>query len=312
MTLAALAASAAVAAGCGGTGRQAESPAASRTPSPAAAPLPAASPTRSAPVAQARCLGGPAAPNVTPNTLGVFHAGPLTLVLDRDLAQVSLAQARAAGKGVAGYVTVSGRRSVILRVDAASRRRVGLQFTDMSGYGPGLSAVRFPPCPGRESIGGGLAFHARGCAGMHVSAPGLPAAPLLLTLADSRAGCPRAGERLPSASFPYLGIACHIANWARCDRIRIGVHLRPPAILVTVRVDGHLVTLSPPPDPGDDLWQGALLGTGPRHGPLAVRARHGYWYGEPPVHPRVRVTAYFADGTAATRAGIGYLHAGYG
>jgi len=108
------------------------------------------------------------------------------------------------------------------------------------------------------------------------------------------------------------GIRCHIANWAGCDRIGVGVHLARPAIRVTVRVDGHLVTLDKPGDPGSDLWQGMLLGLGPHHGPLAVHARDGYWDGEPPVYPRVRVTAYFADGTSATRAGVGYLHAGYG
>jgi hypothetical protein len=123
---------------------------------------------------------------------------------------------------------------------------------------------------------------------------------------------PAGPARLPSASFPYLGIRCHIANWAGCDRIGVGVHLARPAILVTVRVDGHLVTLDKPDDPGTDLWQGMLLGLGPHRGPLAVHARDGYWYGEPPVYPRVRVTAYFADGTTATRAGVGYLHAGYG
>jgi hypothetical protein len=125
-------------------------------------------------------------------------------------------------------------------------------------------------------------------------------------------GTPVAAGRLPSASFPYLGIRCRTANWAGCDRIGIGVHLARPAILVSVQVDGHLVTLSPPRDPGSDLWEGELLGLGPHHGPLAVRARHGYWYGEPPVLPRVHVIAYFADGRTATRAGIGYLHAGYG
>jgi len=131
--------------------------------------------------------------------------------------------------------------------------------------------------------------------------------------APGRAPTPTAAAaRLPSASFPYLGIRCHIANWAGCDRIGVGVHLARPAIRVTVRVDGHLVTLDKPGDPGSDLWQGMLLGLGPHHGPLAVHARDGYWDGEPPVYPRVRVTAYFADGTSATRAGVGYLHAGYG
>ena len=308
VTLAALAACATVAGGCGGTGRQAPSPPAASPP--AASP----SPTRSAPVAQARCLGGPAAPKVTPNTLGVFHAGPLTLVLYRDPAQVSMAEMRQPEGGMGASVTVSGGHPVTLRVDPGSQRRLGLQFTDMSGYGPGLSAVRFPRCPGGQAIGGGLAVHSGGCVALRVSGPAMRPQRLLMPIGKGLSGCPRSGSaaRLPSASFPYLGIACHTANWARCNRIRIGVHLSRPAILVTVQVDGHLVTLSPPTDPGDDLWQGALFGMGPRHGPLAVRARHGYWYGEPPVYPHVRVTAYFADGTAATHAGIGYLHAGYG
>jgi hypothetical protein len=251
---------------------------------------------------------------VTAHTLGVFRAGPMTLVLYRDPAQVSLAEVAEGGEGISGVVTVTGRRPVMLRVDAGSRRRLGLQFTNMSGYGPGLSAVRFPPCPGRQTIGGSLAVRARGCARLHVSAPAMKPLPLLLPIGNSVAGCPEAGSgaRLPSASFPYLGIACSVANWAGCDRIRIGVALGRPASLVIVQVDGHVVTLSPPSDPGSDLWEGALLGMGPHHGPLAVHARHGHWYGEPPVRPRIRVTAYFADGTTATRAGLGYLHAGYG
>jgi hypothetical protein len=238
----------------------------------------------------------------------------MTLVLYRDPAQVSLAELRRSNEGVGASVEVSGPRPVTLRVDPGSQRRLGLQFTDMSGYGPGLSAVRFGPCPGRQAIGGMLAVHARGCARLHVSAPGTRPLPLLLPIDNSLAGCPQSGRaaRLPSASFPYLGIACGAPNSARCDRVRVGVHLARPSVLVTVQVDGHLVTLSPPSDPGSDLWQGALLGMGPRHGPLAVHSRHGLWYGEPPVRPRVRVTAYFADGTAATRAGLGYLHAGYG
>lgn len=90
------------------------------------------------------------------------------------------------------------------------------------------------------------------------------------------------------------------------------MHLTRPARAVTVRVDGHLVVLHPPSDPGSDLWEGMLVGLGPHRGPLAVRAQHGYWVGEPPVRARVRVTAYFADGSSAARAGIAYLHAGYG
>jgi hypothetical protein len=180
---------------------------------------------------------------------------------------------------------------------------------------PAMCAAMAAGCgAGRHAIGGAPALHARGCAPLHVDAPARQPLSWLIPIGNSLAGCPQAGPgpRLPSASFPYLGIRCHVANWAGCDRVGVGVHLARQAVLVTVQVDGHVVTLSPPTDPGSDLWQGVLLGMGPHHGPLAVRARDGYWYGEPPVRPRVRVTAYLADGTTATRSGLGYLHAGYG
>jgi hypothetical protein len=292
---------AAVVAGCG-AGRHGPAPARSSSPSP----------SRHTRVGQAQCLGGPAAPRVGANTPGVFGAGPLRMVLYRDPAQVSVAEVRQGEGGLAAYVTVTGPRPATLSVDPASQRRLGLAFTPMSGYGPGLSAVRFPPCPRAHVIGGTLSVHAAGCARLLVSSAANRPQPILVPVGNSLAGCPAVSGQLPSASFPYLGIRCHIANWAGCDRIGVGVHLPRPAVLVTVQVDGHLVTLSPPRDPGSDLWEGLLLGMGPRHGPLAVRARHGYWDGEPAVRPRVRVTAYFADGTAAARAGIGYLHAGYG
>ena len=129
------------------------------------------------------------------------------------------------------------------------------------------------------------------------------------------AGCgasPRPAARLSDASFPYLGIRCQVANWAGCDRVGIGVHLARRAVRVTVTVDGHLVRLSPPTDPGSDLWEGLLLGMGPRHGALAVRTQDGYWSGTPEVYARVRVTAYFAGGARSTLAGTALLHPGYG
>ena len=285
--------------GCGGTGR---SPAVSR----------------STPISQATCPQGPFPPAPTATTPGVYRSGPLTLEVGHDLAQVSVASVES--DGVGAYLRVRGNRRVALSVDPGSRGRLGLQFTAMSGDGPGLYAVRFPTCPGGRGLDGsltfvgGLALHAPGCARLRISVLGQRPASLLLPIGNSLSGCPDAGSgaRLSAASLPYLGIACGVANRAGCDRVRIGVHLARPAVLVTVQVDGRLVTLSPPPDPGGDLWQGALLGAGPRHGPLAVHARHGHWYGEPPVYARVRVTAYFTNGTRASLAGIAGLHAGYG
>lgn len=127
-------------------------------------------------------------------------------------------------------------------------------------------------------------------------------------------GVTRPSGRLPASALPYLGVACGAPNWTGCDRVRIGVHLGRRATRVTVSVDGRLARLSPPADPGDDLWEGALLHAGLRRGPLAVQPtdRGGYWYGTPEVYPRVRVTAYFPDRTRSTRTGTVLLHPGYG
>jgi hypothetical protein len=79
-----------------------------------------------------------------------------------------------------------------------------------------------------------------------------------------------------------------------------------------VRLAGRTVTLSPPSDPRSDLWLGYLDDAGLRHGPLAVQARGGRWYGEPLVTPRVGVTVFFSDGTIAMLVGDEQLHAGFG
>lgn len=269
-------------------------------------------------VAQAGCPLPPVPAGPAAGEPGVYRAGPLTLVLGQDLAQVS-PDMFGAPEGPGGFAQVSGARPVVLSVDPASRGRLGLWFTALSGYvRSGLGAVRFPTCPGQPRPPGGLRFagmlalHAPGCVRLHVTAAGGRSTLLLIPIGNSLAGCPTSGGRLPGAAFPYLGVACGVANRVGCDRVRIGVHLRRPATLVIVKVDGRLVTLSPPPDPGDDLWEGALVHAGLRRGPLAVHAVRGHWFGEPAVRPRIRVTAYMADGTVATRSGIGYLHAGYG
>ncbi|MGZ4167599.1 MAG: hypothetical protein ACXVR1_00525 [Solirubrobacteraceae bacterium] len=124
----------------------------------------------------------------------------------------------------------------------------------------------------------------------------------------------RPAGRLPASALPYLGVACGVPDWTGCDRVRIGVRLGRRATRVTVSIGGRLARLSPPPVPGDDLWEGALLHAGLRRGPLAVHPTDsgGYWYGTPEVYPRVRVTAYFPDRTRWTRAGTVLLHPGYG
>ena len=87
------------------------------------------------------------------------------------------------------------------------------------------------------------------------------------------------------------------------------------ATLVMVEVAGKLVTLSPPTDaPNDHLWLGYLYNAGLRHGPLGVRIppHATRWFGTPEVQPPVTVDVFFADGTAGTLTGRGFLHPGFG
>jgi hypothetical protein len=131
------------------------------------------------------------------------------------------------------------------------------------------------------------------------------------------AGChatSRPEPRLPASAEPYLGVACGVPNWTGCDRVRVGVHLAVRATRVTVSIEGRLISLRPPPDPGDDLWEGVLSHAGLRSGPLAVRPTDsgGYWYGSPEVDSRVSVTAYLPDGSRTTRTDTDPLHPGYG
>lgn len=132
---------------------------------------------------------------------------------------------------------------------------------------------------------------------------------------DSLRGCTatRTRQRLPSSALPFLGVACGRPNWVGCDRIGVGVGLEHDATLVVVRVGGRLVTLSPP-SPGSHLWLGYLQGAGPRRGPLRVRSpKHkGLWFGSPEMYPRVRVTAFFADGGVASATARVLLHPGFG
>jgi hypothetical protein len=119
-------------------------------------------------------------------------------------------------------------------------------------------------------------------------------------------------HRLGAGALPYLGVSCPLGNLITCDRVGVGVVLRQPAVSVTVRLAGRTVVLRPPTDDRSDLWLGYLDHAGLRHGPLAVKARGDYWYGEPLVTPHVVMTVFFPDGTRKVLAGADQLHAGFG
>jgi hypothetical protein len=120
---------------------------------------------------------------------------------------------------------------------------------------------------------------------------------------------------LPPTALPFLGVACPRPNSIACDRVGIGVHMdggHPTAVIV--QVAGRLIRLSPPLDPPDDVWLGYLPDAGLRHGALDVHLtqREQLWLGSPEVFARVRVTAFFANGTARTLAADDLLHPGFG
>jgi hypothetical protein len=233
---------------------------------------------------------------------GVYRAGPLTLSVGEDLAQASSRRS-----GSDAIMVVREDRRVSLTLDAGSRPRFSLQFTN----GTGSTALRFPACGGRlHRFGGGVTFAGSGCARLRVS----PGGELLIPTAHSLRGCPlRAGShRLGSGAFPYLGVSCGVPNVVTCDRVGIGVTLRQAAALVVVRVARRTVTLSPPGAARSGLWLGYLNDAGLRGGPLAVRARRDHWYGWPLVAPRIVLSVYFSDGTVASLAGVDQLHAGFG
>jgi hypothetical protein len=120
-----------------------------------------------------------------------------------------------------------------------------------------------------------------------------PAGPLLLVTGEDLAQIPHRQLRRPSGR----------------EAIAVLTGDQP----VTVTVAGRLVTLSPPLDPPDDLWYRRLSDAGLSHGPLDVHRPPGrLWFGIPEVYPRVRVTAFFADGTATSLHAVDFLHAGFG
>ena len=254
---------------------------------------------------------------------GVYRAGPLTLSIGEDLAQIPRRQL-AQPMGSEAIALITGDRPVLVRVHSAAHARMSLEFTPLFPGHPnavmsdGLPAVRFPAC-GRSAhrFGGGVLFTGRGCVRLDVTTAKGPPSTMLIPIGDSLKGCPAkdTSASLPSTSLPFLGIACGKANSIQCDRIGVGVTLDEDATLVVVRIAGRLVTLSPPGPPGSsNIWLGYLYGAGPANGALRVRSpRHdGLWPGTPLRYARVRVTAFFLHGRVASEAATVMLHPGFG
>jgi len=254
---------------------------------------------------------------------GVYRAGPLTLSIGEDLAQIPRGQLTQP-MGSDAIALVTGDRPVVVRVHSTAHARMSLQFTPLLTGNPnavmsdGFPAVRFPAC-GRSAhrFGGGVLFTGRGCVRLLVTPARGPTSTMLIPIGDSLTGCPATDTpaSLPATALPFLGIACGKPNSIQCDRIGVGVRLDEDATLVVVQIAGRLVTLSPPDPPGSsNIWLGYLYGAGPDNGALRVRSprRDGLWSGTPSTYARVRVTAFFPDGRVASDAATVMLHAGFG
>ncbi|MHB8692271.1 MAG: hypothetical protein ACYDHH_13595 [Solirubrobacteraceae bacterium] len=248
----------------------------------------------------------------------MYRAGPVTLVAGEDLAQQS-SRVLDNGSGTEAIVILTGDRPASLMVDPRSARRFSLQFAEPTSAGQaanGERAVRFRACGQRiHRFGGGITFRGQGCVLLWVRPTDRPPIPMLIAIGNTLVGCPTAHSRrtLGSGAEPFLGVACQPANSIRCDRVGVGVVLKPAALLVTVEIAGRIVTLTPP-DPPSDLWSGYLDNAGLTRGSLDVhiRTRRKLWFGEPEVHPHVRLTVVFADGRVASATFADLLHPGFG
>jgi hypothetical protein len=269
-------------------------------------------------IGSASCGGPPAWKAPFPQETGIYRAGPVTLVVGEDLAQQSKS-VLAGGSGTDAIAILTGDRPASLTVDPRSAGRFSLQFatpTSASQAAIGEGAVRFPACgQGVHRFIGGISFRGQGCVLLWVRPTGQVPIPMLVPIGDTLRGCPtaRSTRTLGSGAEPFLGVACHRANSIGCGRVGVGVTLKAPAALVMVDIAGRLVTLTPP-DPPSDLWSGYLYEAGLTRGPLDVHAsaRHKLWFGEPVVHPRVRLTVFFADGRVASAEFTDFLHPGFG
>lgn len=272
-------------------------------------------------IPSASCAAEPLASAPLSGESGVYRAGAVTLSIGEDLAQLSDRDlSRPLGSEAIALVTAE--RPVVVRVERSSRARFSLQFTPYGrGHASavlsdGRAAVRFPVCGRTHRFGGGVLFAGTGCVRLQVQSADQSSSSMLIPIGNSLRGCPATGDaaRLPASALPFLGVACGKPNSIVCDRVGVGVAINPQATLIVVQLAGRLVALSPPNPPTSDLWLGYLQGVSFRHGPLRIHIPPGnvLWFGSPEVCPRVRVTAFLPDGTAATIAGRVLLHPGFG
>jgi hypothetical protein len=130
---------------------------------------------------------------------------------------------------------------------------------------------------------------------------------------------PQLSERV-LAEEPSMGVACRTPNSIACDRVRLGVTLRRPAVAVEVTLGGRSFKLDDPEWSGPahngrrTRFAGALQPAGLINGSLKVRADRGrfYWIGTHPVFARVAILVNYGRRVTASTTFTVELRPGWG
>jgi hypothetical protein len=127
------------------------------------------------------------------------------------------------------------------------------------------------------------------------------------------------------AQQPYAGVRCPGPNSIACDRIGLAVWLVKPALRLKATVAGKPIRMAIPArvrhQPGNYYcarrcyFEGALHPAGLlKAGPLQIRPDAGtyHWEGRHPRRLRIRLVAFYRDGTSASTTVRVLLHPGWG
>jgi hypothetical protein len=134
-----------------------------------------------------------------------------------------------------------------------------------------------------------------------------------------------AAASLRLAQQPYAGVRCPGPNSIACDRVGLAVWLVKPAVRLTATVAGKPIRMAIPArvrhEPGgyycahSCYFEGALRPAGLlQPGPLQIHPDAGkyFWAGRHPRALRIRLVAFYRNGTAASTTVRVLLHPGWG
>lgn len=148
---------------------------------------------------------------------------------------------------------------------------------------------------------------------------------VVLALARAASQGEAAAVSLRLAQQPYAGVRCPGPNSIACDRVGLAVWLVKPAVRLKATVAGKPLRMAIPArvrhEPGgyycarSCYFEGALHPAGLlQPGPLQIHPDAGkyYWEGRHPRALRVRLVAFYRNGSTASTTVRILLHPGWG